>query len=153
MKYTIEFFRVILISIEVLCCVIIGALYLWTPSAFEFVGLSVKSNDEALKWLPALPIALCGYSTHLAWKILNPSDDSNKDLHGWPEYWRLKLRTYVSLFFSGLAVFASVSIWLFATNLSGVHAGVLLIATIAVAVVNATCMLLAAFTIREITEK
>lgn len=153
MRYILECFRVVFISGEVLSVVLAGALLMIAPQLFASLGSAIRSNSEILKYLPAIPISLCGYSIFLAWKILAPLDDSNRELYDWLEFWRIKLRIAISVGFAVLAVVSVLGGWIFWKKLDDALFGALFAVGLLVSVINCGSMLFAAFSIKVIVEK
>jgi hypothetical protein len=148
-----EFIRVFFISAELLVLGLVSTVAYLAPSAWVFVGETIKSQTDVMKYLPVLPIALCGYSIKLAWKLVSPQSGSNKLLYDWPGYWRLKLRRDVTIALCILCAGVSLIVWIFGSVLSPFWLGAIWTWALLSAMVTCGCALLAAFKLKEITEE
>lgn len=151
--FALELLKVFFISVEFL--VFLGVVVIWYffPAAWTFVGETLKSQEEVMKYLPVLPIALCGFSITLSWKLLSPQSGSNKELYEWPDYWKLRLLRDVTI---GLCVlYAGVSIvtWIFGSTMPSSWVGAVWTWAIISALVTCGSALLAVFNLKEITEE
>lgn len=150
---SLELVKIIFISFEAVFILILIAAFHYFPEVLHNVGHQFKTNNDVWKFIPTVPLVICGFSIQYAWKILNPiSSSSNRILHEWPNYWKLKLRVIVSIFICILCVVAALIVWVYAPSLSEKLTGALFIASCGVALIVACHQLLAAFTIRELME-
>ena len=153
MKYVWDAIRMVLISFE---CVFVLAVFVFAKgheAFFVFLGDSMTNNSEVTKWLPVIPLGLSIYCfANLIWKLITPLNSSNKKLLHWPDFWRLKMRCYFSLFLS--AVYAAVAcvLWIFSKNLPHYWIGILFILSMGLSLINAGCMVFASFAVRIILE-
>jgi hypothetical protein len=149
----IESLRIIFASYEALFLSIILASYFYYPAFFVGIGSSFQTNNEIWKFIPSIPLVVCGFSVQYAWKILMPLESgSNRILHEWPYYWKLKLRVFLSVILCAICVLSTVYIWFFSGTLSSLHVGAIFISSIVVALTVAFNQFLAAFKIRELME-
>jgi hypothetical protein len=154
MKQLLEALRIIIVSFEALFLLIIAAIYSYSPEIIIFVGNHFKINNDIWKFIPTVPLILCGFSIKYAWKILMPleGNNSNRLLHEWPNYWKLKYRVIVSAALCVICVFGSFTIWFFNSSLSSLMVGAIFIATIIVSFTAVASEFLAAFRVRELME-
>ncbi len=149
----IEILRLLVISFEILFLLVLLAVMQFYSEPFELLGNQIKTNIEIWKYIPTIPIASCVFSIQYAWKILNPiNSSSNKILHEWPNYWKLKFRIISSIFLCVACVAASFIIWIFVESFSAKIIGVIFIASCCISLIVASNELLAAFKIRELIE-
>lgn len=149
----IEILKLLVISFESVFLLVLLAVIQFYPEPFELLGNQIKVNIEIWKFIPTIPLAICAFSIQYAWKILNPiNSSSNKVLHEWPNYWKLKFRVISSIFLCVACVVASLIIWIFVTYLSEKTIGAIFIASCCIALIVALSELLAAFKIRELIE-
>lgn len=149
----IETLRIIFASYEALFISIIVATYFYFPGIFVGIGDNFKTNDEIWKFLPSIPLLICGFSVQYAWRILMPlQTTSNRLLHEWPNYWKLKLRVIFSVILCASGVLGALYIWFFSSTLSSLNIGATFSASIIVSLTVAFNQLLAAFKIRELME-
>jgi hypothetical protein len=75
----------------------------------------VKIETEPLKFLVAIPAALCVWSFVSGRKLLFPDKDKHSILQAWPDYWKLKSGFSAALtwnvIFAALSVIAWVQDW------------------------------------------
>ena len=149
----IEIFRLLIVSLETLYLVcLIGVAY-FLPSVFVSCGKLLSANAEILKWIPVLPLGICGFSFNLAWRLTEPLSKSNRLLYDWPEYWQLKYRRNISLVLSGLMAAVAICLWIFSTSLTPFGLGFLFLLSLGVSVIVISCLAFASFTLKEIVEQ
>ncbi len=152
-RFCIELLRVLFISVEFLFLLVVIVVGYFLPSAWVFVGDTPKAQTDVMKYLPVLPIALCGFSITLSWKLLSPKSGSNRELYDWPDYWKLKLRRDVTIALCVLSAGVSLVIWIFNSTFTPFWLGAIATWAIVSALITCGCALLAAFTLKEITEE
>ena len=149
----IEAIRVIFVSCEALFVSIIIAIYFYYPAFFVGIGANFQTNDEIWKFIPSIPVVVCGFSIQYAWKILMPLEsNSNRLLHEWPSYWKLKLRVILSVILCSICVLFAIAIWFLSKNISSLNVGAIFISSIIVSLTVAFNQFLAAFKVRELME-
>jgi len=149
----IEIIKLLFISFEAVFLLTMIAALQFYPGPFELIGNQIKANNEIWKFIPTIPLAICAFSIQYAWKILNPiNNSSNRILHEWPNYWKLKFRVISSIIICVACVVASLIIWIYATSLSARITGATFIASCCIALIVASSELLAAFKVRELME-
>jgi hypothetical protein len=149
----IEIIKLLFISFEAVFLLTMIAALQFYPVPFELIGNQIKANNEIWKFIPTIPLAICVFSIQYAWKILNPiNNSSNRILHEWPNYWKLKFRVISSIIICAACVAASLIIWIYATSLSDRIMGAIFIASCCIALIVALSELLAAFKVRELME-
>ncbi len=149
----LEIIKLLFVSIEAVFLLALIAAMQFYPGVFEHIGNQFKANNEVWKFIPTIPLVICGFSIQYAWKILNPINSaSNRILHEWPNYWKLKVRVISSIFICIACVVASLIVWIYAPSLSAKITGATFIASCCVALIVASNQLLAAFKVRELME-
>lgn len=149
----LEFLRVVFISGETLWLLTCSLSFWLLPNFVGILGNSMRTEEDVLQYATGLVLALCGYAAYLTWKVIAPRDDSNSDLYEWPDYWRLKLRVFVSLAFSVMAFACIFFGWIFKQHFSDGVLGFLVAISIGVALIDVGCLLFAAFVLKEITDE
>ena len=153
MMKLIEIAKLFIVSFEALCLLFLMAALHYYPPLFDQIGSQFKNNNEIWKILPVITIPICGFSIQYAWKILNPLNSaSNRILHEWPNYWKLKYRVISSIFICVVCAISSVIIWIYAERLPDDIIGFTFIASCSIALIVALNQLLAAFKVRELME-
>lgn len=153
MRVVAEFLRVAFISFEFAFLFAISVTASLKPEWCTFLGETLRKQAEVLRWIPAVPLALCGIAFQLTWNLTTPLKDSSRELMDWPGYWRLKMRRNFSFFLSFATAALAAGIWIFSSNLDAFWLGLLTVACLGIAGINVGCMFLAALTLREILEK
>jgi len=153
MMKLLEIVKLLTVSFETLFLLVLIAALQYYPSLFEHVGDQFKNSNEIWKFLPTIPLLICGFSIQYAWKILTPiNGSSNRILHEWPNYWKLKYRVISSIFICIACAVVSLILWIDTSNLSAEMIGAAFIASCAIALIVAYNQLLAAFKVRELME-
>lgn len=148
-----ELTRTIFISFEFLYLIVLLSVYLSNPAIFNSIGQKFHGNQEIWKYIPTIPPGLLVASLSYSWKILTPLDgSSNRFLHEWPDYWKLKLRVILSVFYCGLSAIAAIAIWLYGLQIQKAQLGFVFIAAIGIPIIVLIHQVLAAFVVREIME-
>lgn len=149
----LETLRFIIISIEAIILLTLLTVLYYFPEIFELIGSQILSNKDVWKFLPTIPLIICGFSVKYAWKILMPLENaSNKVLYEWPNYWKLKYRVLFSILICGVCVISAIIMWIFSSTLSFVTVGMIFITSCIIPLAVALNQLLAAFKIRELME-
>lgn len=151
--FALELLRVLFISVEFLVFLVVVAVWFFFPAVWISSGETFKSQEEVMKCLPVLPVALCGFSIRFSWKLLSPQSGSNKILYEWPDYWKLRLRRNVTIGLCVLYAAVSIATWVFRSTMPSSWVGAVWTWAIISAMVTTGCALLAAFTLKEITEE
>ena len=154
MKYFLDFLRMVFISMEFVFALAVYIFYAFYSKMFFALGDSITNDSEITKWLPAIPLGLSAYCcVDLTWKIITPLSSSNKELYDWPDFWRLKMRCYFSLFLSAICAAMAIIVWVFSKALSHGQTGALFILALGLSLINTGCMILASIALRTIMEK
>jgi len=111
------------------------------------------SQTEVMKYLPVIPIALCGYSITLSWKLLSPKSGSNRELYDWPDYWKLKLRRDVTIGLCFICAGLSLILWIFNSAFSAFWLGAIATWAMVTALITCGFALFATFALKEIMEE
>lgn len=150
---TIEAIRIIFVSYEALFISIIFAGYFYFPVIFVYIGRNIQTNNELWKFIPSITVIVCGFSVQYAWKILMPLESSsNRILHEWPNYWKLKLRVITSVIFCASCVVCALLTWFFSSSLSSLDIGAMFVSSNVISLIVAFNQFLAAFKVRELME-
>lgn len=143
--------RLLLISPELLCTLIVLFLLQWFPVWFETLAESARASQGLPSYIGAIPFILVGVSYKLGMAILRPGDEKeNKVLYQWPLYWALEARVYGSIVICGLATVATVLFYLNPFYWSDTVSGAVLLASTSVSVVTVLLLVLAKMAIRKL---
>ena len=153
MRAFLDSIRIAFVSLEFLFLLFLSVMAWLMPAWCSFVGDTLKTQTDVLKWIPAIPIALCPFAVKLAWNLTTPAEGCGREMMDWPDYWRLKLRRNYSFFLSAVTAILAVGLWIFSMSLSAFWLGGLTVACLGLALINTGCMFMAALTLREIVEK
>jgi len=149
----LEILRIIIMSYEALFIAVVAFAYNYFPELLVGIGNPLKNNDDVLQYMVSLPIFMCGYSVQQTWKILMPLEgNSNRKLHEWPNYWRLKYRVIISSIICAACIFSYVCIWLYSSSFSVLTFGAVFITSIIIPLIVAFNIHLAALKVRELME-
>ncbi len=115
MKKSLEFGRFLIISFEFLVFLSGMCAQIFFKRNIQALIANTRLQDEQLKFLAAIPAALCVWSFVSGKKLLFPEKDKSSILQAWPDYWRLKsgfnaALTWNIVFFA-ISVFAWSSEW------------------------------------------
>ena len=153
MKYLFEYLRLTFISLEFLYVLLVVAVVQYFPSLLAELGSTIRSDTDVLKWIPVLPLAMCGIVFRLAWRLTAPLSGSNRLLYDWSEYWRLKCRRDFSVVLSAIVAIAAVSLWIFSGKLSNSVFGTVFTLAIGIGLIDMACLAFAGFKIKELVEQ
>ena len=103
--------RVVLVSVEALVLVSAWLAYSYFVSDFEFLAKSFSLNDEVLKYLMLMPVALAVWIFNEIRVLLQEDKETVRILTGWEDYWRLKVYTWASLGYAVVFAFISLIPW------------------------------------------
>ncbi len=112
MKEIKYFLQVFLVSLELLFFLLILLICISKQLEIGAFLESTKFNEEAIKWVTLYPLGICGWVLKDGSTVLFPDDKTNKILHDWPDYWRLKTHFHVGIIYSILFVLPCFYIWL-----------------------------------------
>lgn len=112
--------RVVLVSFEALILAGTWLAFSYFGSEFESLATSLSLNDEVLKFLMLMPIALAVWIINEARVLLQEDKETVRILTDWPDYWRLKVHTWTSLGYAVVFAFMSLIPW---TAKSGIGTG------------------------------
>lgn len=92
--------------------------FYYYSSEFQAFASSLELNEEVLKYLMLLPVALAVWVFNEIRVMLQEDKETVRILTGWQDYWKLKTHAWVSLSYS--VVFACISLtpWLAKTGIS-----------------------------------
>lgn len=153
MRKVMEFFRVFFVSPEFLLSLLLWLTYRYVPQGFKVLGENIMAHDDVITWLPVLPLSLCSTAVYFAFKLQSPVNGSCRKLYDWPDYWRLKLRRNVSLFWPVLAGATVIAIWILRSEMKPAQIAFLFSLSIGVALVSCGTQLFASFELKEKLEE
>lgn len=137
-------FRVGLVSVEAF--VIAGAwlAYTYFNTETQTFAESLALNDEVLKYLMLLPAVLAVWVINETRVLLQEDKETVRILTDWPDYWKLKTHTWVSLGYA--VVFACMSLipWVAKSGI-GTGVGMLLFLT---SIIGQLCLAISVYAAR-----
>lgn len=104
--------RVFFISHEALLLSLSYVLYLFFGNNIQAYFKEATLNEDAIKWLTAIPIILVGWTLNEARKVIFPDEKGGGILNEWPDYWKLKAHFYVGCSYCVLFTLPCLYIWL-----------------------------------------
>lgn len=118
-------FRVSFVSIEALVLACTWLAFRYFISDFQALASSIEVNDEALKYLMLLPTALAGWVINEARVLLQEDKETVRILTNWPDYWKLKTHTWITLGYAVVFAIMSLIPWVAKSGI-GTGTGMLL---------------------------
>ena len=112
MKRLGEYARTFVISPEFVVVLVAAGLLAFAPSLLDGFRDLLKVTAEVAKWVALVPVCLLALTFTNVRKILFPEKDSKDLLHGWEDYWRLRIICNVALTYAILFVVIGVAAWL-----------------------------------------
>jgi len=142
--------QVLFVSVEAL--IILLGILTWTYLRIEIQVLanSLSIEAEILKWSILLPIIIAGWIVRETRALLQQDTETVQILTGWPDYWKLKIHTWVSLVYSLLFVCMSVVPWLTQTGIRTASGLLLFLTSIAGQISVAISIYAASMRVNEI---
>jgi hypothetical protein len=116
------YLRVFFISVEFLCLLSGFAIFLFWGEQINELLIEVKLNTKALDAVYIYPISVTVWMLSIGKTVLFPDEATNKILHQWNDYWKLKVHFNVGIFYSLFLCFINVLIWLFGNITSSLGA-------------------------------
>ena len=110
--HSLYFFRVFFVSAEALVLVGTWLAYVRFGSELESAAISLLLNEEVVKYLMLLPTALAVWIIKETRVLLQEDKETILILTDWPDYWKLKVHTWVSLGYAILFAFISLLPWI-----------------------------------------
>ena len=110
--------RVIVISGEMAILLLCWIALTQFNTQASTLAKSLDINEEIVKFLILLPIALFAWIIKESKELIFSEKDHTKQLVNWPDYWRLKIHIYVSFLFSVIFCITSIIPWLSKTGIS-----------------------------------
>lgn len=113
--------RVTVISLEALILAVSWLSFQLFDAKLESLAASFSLNDEVLKYLMLMPIALAVWVMNESRVLLQEDNETILILTGWEDYWKLKVHAWVALSYAVLFVFMSLMPW---ASKSGISTGI-----------------------------
>lgn len=111
MKPLLESLRFFVLSIEML--IVLAGFFAerhYSDAILQLVSSS-KIPDEQLKYIAAVPGALCAWTFLSGRKLLFPEKDNANVLQDWPDFWKLKAGFHAALAWSVIFAVISIVAW------------------------------------------
>lgn len=123
--------RVVLVSIEAVILVGSWLSLTYFLNSLQLFATSVELNEEVLKYLMLLPVAVAVWVINETKLILQEDVETTRTLTPWPDYWRLKTHTWVSVAYAIVFAVMSLIPWAAKSGISTGHGMLLFITSIA----------------------
>jgi hypothetical protein len=149
MTRLIDAMRALIISPEAVVLALSWAAYLYWPSPFVFlsglIGADLKSCIEVL----AFPSSITGAAYTLSTDVISPQGSRSR-LLDWPEYWMLKHRVVLALFFCAVTVPMTAVGWYMIAQYHSASGAALILAAYSTGCVTTISLGLARWRSREL---
>ena len=109
---TLYFLRVFFVSYEFAFLAVCLTGYILTRNSLAEYFPLTSLNEDAIKWAMIFPAGISGWTFKEGLRVLFPGDKSEKTLHEWPDYWRLKIHFDVGITNSILFTIPCSIVWL-----------------------------------------
>lgn len=106
------FSRVFLLSLEAVVLLVGLSIWINFPKEIDSVAGSMALNEEILKYIMVLPVALAVWVFNEIRTLLQEDKETIKILTAWPDYWKLKCHVWVALHYAVIFAVISISPWL-----------------------------------------
>jgi hypothetical protein len=142
--HTLYALRVALVSFEALVLAITWLAFSYFNSEFQTFSASLALNEEVLKYLMLLPAALAVWVINETRVLLQEDKETVRILTGWPDYWKLKTHTWISLAYAIVFAFMSLIPW---AAKSGISTGIGMLLFLA-SIVGQLCLAISVYAAR-----
>lgn len=151
MKATIiNIIRATFVSVEMAVIICGFAVLIWSPTWISDIGSRVAENENLLKYLVVVPVAVFVWVFSCSRKILFPENDRRKIFQNWPDYLTFKEVVLVGVGFALLFGVVGVTTWAMDWKNSPTLPFVLIITSVAGSFATAITMHLAEIKINEL---
>jgi hypothetical protein len=108
----IYWLRTVIVSIEAVILLIALLAWVYLSTDLDIAAKSLSLNDEFLKFLMLLPLAVGAWVINECRLLLQEDKDTTRILVGWPDYSKLKLHIWASVFFAAVfCVLSTLPFW------------------------------------------
>jgi hypothetical protein len=148
-------FRFFFISVEIVVVLIVTAVYLRWPEAFQPVGLLLTSKGDVkiAMLLIGLPISGIIYGYTLAKELMTPHEvdnDTKKAFYNWPGYQKLRNRVLFAIGLCIIGFLANIALWLASNEIDSGFTGFLYALVNAIWFVSILSLAIANLTLKAI---
>lgn len=105
------FFRVFFVSYELAFLALCLAGYILSQQFISAHFSLSNLNEDAINWIMIFPAGIAYWTFKEGVAVLFPSDKREKDLHEWPDYWRLKVHFDVGITNNILFTIPCLIVW------------------------------------------
>lgn len=141
---TLYVLRIGLVSVEALILASAWLAFSYFNSQFQAFAASLALNDEVLKYLMLLPAALAVWVINETRVLLQEDKETVRILTDWPDYWKLKTHTWISLGYAVVFAFMSLIPW---AAKSGISTGIGMLLFLA-SIVGQLCLAISVYAAR-----
>lgn len=103
--------RVSCISFEALVIAIALLMFNFFSHELQVFAVSIELNEEFLKYLMLLPIVLAVWVINETRVLLQEDKETIRTLTAWPDYWKLKVHTWICIGYAVMFAFISFVPW------------------------------------------
>jgi len=122
------FLRTLIVSIEAVILLAVPLAGVYFSQGLEFLAQTLKLNDEFLKFLMLLPLAVGAWVINECRLMLQDDKETTRILVGWPDYSKIKMHVWVSVFYAAIfGVLSTLPFWVKSGITTG--AGILVFAS------------------------
>lgn len=115
---TLYVLRVTFLSIEALVLMATTLGWVSYQKEFQAIASSLEVDSEMLKYLMFLPTGLAVWIFNEVRVLLQEDKETIRILTEWEDYWRLKVHTWLSLFYALVFAVLSLLPWVFKGGIS-----------------------------------
>lgn len=123
--------RVILVSMEAFILAVSWLFLTYFLHSLKIFATAVELNEEILKYLMLLPVVVAVWVINETKLILQEDLETARILTQWPDYWKLKTHTWVSVAYTVVFAVMSLIPWVAKSGISTGHGMLLFITSIA----------------------
>lgn len=136
--------RVGLVSFEALVLASAWLSFSYFNNELQAFAAALALNDEVLKYLMLLPAALAVWVINETKILLQEDKETVRILIDWPDYWKLKTHTWISLGYAVVFAFMSLIPWV---SKSGISTGIGMLLFLA-SIVGQLCLAISVYDAR-----
>ena len=149
--------RFIFISVEIVFGLLVTAVYMYWPHAFQPVGLLLTSKGDikVAMLLMGLPVSGVIYGYTLAKELMAPHEVDNsikKAFYSWPGYPKLRNRVFYTIGLCIISFLANIALWLASNKIEAELTGFLFALVNAVWFVSILSLAIANLTLKTILD-
>lgn len=153
MRQLFDIVRAIFISFEFLYVLVLIFMLVNYPAILCTIGDFMRMAPDTLKYLPTFHVPFISASAFLTFKILSPLQSTNKTLYDWPDYFKMKNRSIISVVMCAIAAIGAIITWIVGTSLENKHLAFSILLTYVIPLIVIFNQFVASLLVREYLEK